>query len=362
MVSSSGSLNELRGKLKMKRNLVSIFVIGLVAGLFTVFSAIDANGQGRYVGQYSRARVDQIIREMENAADEFRRDFRNELDRSNLSSSQKRTYRNQVDNFERSTDRLRSNFDSNNDWWRSRNQVQNMVAAAAPLNNTMNSIRFRRNIERQWNRLRREINTVADTYDLPGIAGGGWNGGGGGGGGWGGGQTVNPPNWAQGTFYGTGPGGEQITLTISPNGSITANIGGSMSYGRYTSGNFLNINGAVARVTRQGNGILTTRTDTNERIAYTRTGGGGWGGGNQANPPSWARGTFYGTGPGGERITLSIQNNGSITVNIGGGIFYGYWMSGDMINIDGAVASVSRIRNGISTRRNDTGEVINYRR
>ena len=346
----------------MKRNIVSVFVIGLVAGLFTVFSAIDANGQGRYVGQYSRARVDQIIREMENAADEFRRDFRNELDRSNLSSSQKRTYRSQVDNFERSTDRLRSNFDSNNDWWRSRNQVQNMVAAAAPLNNTMNSIGFRRNIERQWNRLRREVNQVADTYDLPGIAGGGWQGGGGGGGGWGGGQTVNPPNWADGTFYGTGPRGEQITLTINPNGNVTANINGSVSYGRFTRGNYLNINGAVARVTRQGNGILTTRTDTNERIAYSRTGGGGWGGGNQVAPPSWARGTFNGRGPRGERITLTIQNNGSITASIGGGISYGYWMNGNMINIDGAIASVSRLRNGISTRRNDTGEVINYTR
>lgn len=344
----------------MKRNLVSIFLIGLVAGLFTVFSASDANGQGRYVGQYSKARVDQIIRSMEDAADEFRRDFRSELDRSNLSSSQKRTYRNQVDNFERSTDRLRSNFNSNNDWWRSRNQVQNVVAAAQPLNTTMNSIRFRRNIERQWNRLRNEVNTVADTYDLPGIAGGGWTGGGGG---WGGGQTVTPPNWAQGTFYGTAPTGEQITLTINPNGSVTANIGGGMSYGRFTSGNYLNINGAVARVTRQGNGILTQRNDTGERIAYTRTGGGGWGGGNQATPPSWARGTFYGTGPGGERITLSIQNNGSITANIGGGISYGYWMNNNMINIDGAIASVARLRNGgISTRRNDTGEVINYRR
>ena len=286
----------------MKRNLVSIFVIGLVAGLFTVFSAIDANGQGRYVGQYSRARVDQIIREMENAADEFRRDFRNELDRSNLSGGQKRTYRNQVDNFENETDRLRSNFDRDNNWWRSRNQVQRVVNAAAPLNNTMNSIAFRRNIERQWNRLRREVNQVADTFDLPGIAGGGWQGGGGGGG-----QTVNPPNWADGTFYGTGPRGEQITLTINPNGNVTANINGSVSYGRFTRGNYININGAVARVTRQGNGILTQRTDTGERIAYTRTGGGGWGGGNQASPPSWARGTFYGTGPGGERITLTIR-------------------------------------------------------
>ena len=41
----------------------------------------------------------------------------------------------------------------------------------------MNNATFRRNLERQWNRLRNDINKLADTYDLPGLNGGGWNGG-----------------------------------------------------------------------------------------------------------------------------------------------------------------------------------------
>lgn len=91
-------------------------------------------------------------------------------------------------------------------------------------------------------------------------------------------QQMNPPAWAVGTFYGSGPNGERITLTISNTGNVQADINGGMSYGIYITGNRFNINGAIARVTRQRNGILTTRVDNGEQIAYSRT---TWGGGNQ---------------------------------------------------------------------------------
>ena len=229
----------------------------------------------------------------------------------------------------------------------------------------MNSLPFRRNIENQWNSLRNNINTVADTYDLPGLNGGGWNGGGWNpGGGNGGGQTITPPSWAQGTFYGRAPDGSQIMLTVARNGSVNANINGSMSYGTFTRGNLLNIGGAVARVTRQGNGILTSRTDTGERISYSRNswGGGGWNPGNPITPPSWARGTFYSTAPDGNRITLMIANNGQVTVEIGGNMSYGTFIQGNMLSINGATARVTSISRGIRTVRTDNGERIDYRR
>lgn len=190
---------------------------------------------------------------------------------------------------------------------------------------------------------------------------------GGGGGGWGGGgNTVRPPNWAQGVFYGTGPRGEQITLTIAANGSVNASVNGGMTYGRFTAGNYINLGGAVARVTRQGNRILTTRTDNGERIYYTRTGGGGggWGGnsGNQISPPSWARGTFFGTAPNGTQIILTIASDGSVTADAGGGLSYGSFTSGNYLNINGATSRVTSINRGIRTTRTDNGEIINYRR
>src|SRR5688572_24116422 len=212
----------------MKPNKITLgFVAIFTAAIMVMSAATEVSAQGRYVGQYSKAQVDEIIRRLEDSSDEFRVDFRRELDRSNLSSSQKNTYRRQVDTFENATDRLRSNFDSQNNWWNSRSQVQNVVANSRPLNITMNAIGFRRNIERQWNQLRNNVNTLADTYDLPGIAGGGWTGGGGGGGG--GGNAQRPPNWAVGTWYWLEGYGR--TMTIASNGQITLYNNGRTSRG-----------------------------------------------------------------------------------------------------------------------------------
>ena len=345
--------------------LKSILFSVLLAGVGAVFAPSETFAQGRYVGQYSRANVDNIVRRVEDSGDEFRRDFRNALDRSNLSNTQKRNYRGQVDGFERATDQLRSRFDRENDWWQTRSQVQDVVAAARPLNITMNRIGFRRTIERQWNRLRNDVNTLADTYDLPGIAGGGWQGGGPGpGGGGGAGVVVTPPNWAQGVFYGRAPNGSPITLTIARNGSVNAQVDGQTLYGSFRRGNILRMGNDTSRVTRSGNGIVTTRTDIGERIVYSRTGGGGGGGwtGGQIAPPSWARGTFQGRSPQGSLIILTIAANGNVTARIGNNTLYGSYTRGSYLTIDGAVSRVTRIGNGLRTTRTDNGEVIDYRR
>ncbi|MBP6003874.1 MAG: hypothetical protein KA746_10615 [Pyrinomonadaceae bacterium] len=192
------------------------------------------------------------------------------------------------------------------------------------------------------------------------------------GGNWGGnnGDQVSPPSWARGTFYGTGPGGEQITLTINNNGSVTASVNGSMSYGSFARGNYLNLGGATSSVTRNGSGITTTRTDNGERISYSKNSwnngnnGGNWNNGNnsggQISPPSWARGTFYGTGPGGEQITLTISNNGSVTASVNGSPSYGSFTRGNYLNLGGATSSVTRNGSGITTTRTDNGERISY--
>jgi hypothetical protein len=325
----------------------------------TAFSG-SAAAQGRYVGQYSKSDVSDIIRRVEDSGDTFRNAFRNELDRSNLSSSQKRTYRNQADSFENATDRLRTNFDSQNSWWESRNQVQNVLSNTRPLNTTMVSIAFRRNIERQWNQLRNDVNKLADTYDLPGIAGGGWNGGPwnpGNPGNPGGGQTSTPPSWAQGTFYSNYPA---ITVTINRNGQVTAINNGQTYYGRFYR-NQIYLNNDVSTVSRNGNGIRTYNRNSGQTTDYSRgTGGGGGGGGDWggpvSNPPSWARGTFYGNG-----ITLTIASNGRITVISGGQTYYGRYYN-NQIYLNNDVSTVSRNGNGIRTYNQNSGQTTNYRR
>ena len=337
------------------KNISARLVSTTTAALFVFVLAGVAAAQGRYTDRYSRADVDTVIRNVEDRADEFRRDFYAELERSNMGSSQERVYRNQVNNFENATDRLRSNFDSDNQWWQSRNQVRNVITNATPLNSTMNSIAFRRRIERQWNQLRNAVNRLADTYDLPGVAGGGWQGGPGNPGNPGGG-TSRPPNWAVGTWYWVQGSGR--SFTIDSNGRVTENLDGEINYGTYNNGN-IHLGGSRSSVTRTARGIRTYNFNTGETSDYTRRNTPGGEGGNTSRPPSWAVGTWRWVQGSGRRFT--IQANGRVVEYINGRTNYGTYYNG-ILNINGTESDVRRTRDGIQTYNRLTGEVSDYRR
>ena len=356
------------------KKIVSPFIAVAAFGLFILASSLF--GQGRYANVYSRAQVNEFVRQLEQSSDQFHTDFRREVSNSDLSNSTRRTYNNYADQFENAVDKLRRRFDSSDSWWQSRNEVRDMISNSQNLNTTMNSASFRRRIERQWNRLRDDINKLADTYDLPGLNGGGWNGGPGypdGSGippiGGGDRDQIAPPSWARGTFYGTAPNGTRVILTISNNGRVTANVGGPIAYGSFTRGNYLNMGDSISRVTQQRDGFVTTRVDNGERIVYSRDeyGSGGpsippGGGGNQISPPSWARGTFYGTAPNGTNIVLTIYANGNVSANIGGSMFNGRFTEGNYLDMGDSLSQVTRQGNGFLTTRTDNGERIYYRR
>lgn len=366
-------MRKFRGKIMRTKKIIDKFPIAAIAFVMLA-GTFGVSAQGRYATQYSRNDVDNIIKRLEDSGDSFRTDFRREVDRSSLNSSQKRTYKNQVDSFENATDRLRSDFNRGNSWWESRSQVQNVISNAQPLNSTMNVISFRRNIERQWTRLRDDVNKLADTYDLPGINGGGWNGGpwnpgnpGNPGGGWNGGDngpTSTPPSWAQGTFYSQYPA---ITLTINRNGRVTAVNNGQTFYGRFYR-NMIYLNGDTSTITRSGNGVRTYNRNTGATTDYSRNSwggnnpgnGGGWGEGPASAPPSWARGNFINVN-GSQQILLTIESNGRVVVVNNGQTYYGRYYQ-NLLYLNGDVSTVSRSGNGIQTYNRNNGQYTTYRR
>jgi hypothetical protein len=176
----------------------------------------------------------------------------------------------------------------------------------------------------------------------------------------------NVPDWAIGTFTGRNPqSGGNITLTISSNGSVAINFGGANSYATMN-GDRLTNNGVVSRVTRINNGIRTTRLDNGEQIDYFANSTGNnnrrTNRNRNAKVPSWAVGTFNGRNPQtGGTITLTITNNGDVTINMNGSISYATIEEGILIN-NGIESNISKISNGIRTIRIDNGERIDYRR
>lgn len=245
---------------------LNFLVFGAFLLALTALTSVDTNAQGRYTNRYSKRDVGNIIAKLENSSNVFTREFDSQMDKSSLNGTSEEDRLNDiVRNYDDSLDDLRREFDRNNTWWESRNDVQNVMSDAQRVNQMMNSLSFARKLERQWNNMRKDLNKLADTYDFPALDGTGFGGGGGG-------NVGNVPNWAVGTFYTRNPQtGGNITLTINSNGNVTINSDGSVSYATMN-GDRLNNNGIEARVTRTNNGIRTTRTDNGERIDYQRQG------------------------------------------------------------------------------------------
>ncbi len=352
------------------KNLFAAIFSAAILSLMVLIMPQASSAQGRYATQYSKAQVGQIIANLETSSGDFRSNFDRAMDNSNYNGTRDEDrFNGYIKSFDKEVNELRRDYNRNNNWWDIRNQVESVIRQAGPVNNMMNSISFRRNLERQWNKLRNDINKLADTFDMRGINGGGWNGGpwnpgngngNGNGGNW---NAVTPPSWARGTFYGTAPNGERIVLTINRNGSVTSQVGYGVNRGVYTRNNMLYINGMTSKVENTRNGIRTVQSSNREIINYSKNNnGGGWdgGGGGVGNAPSWAVGRFSGRNPqNGQPITLNIDKNGRVSVNIGGGMSYGT-INGSTLTINGESSTVTRTRNGITTVSNRDGERINY--
>ena len=335
-----------------KRKILSILIVSvcIAAGASAVMA------QGRYANVYSRMDVDNFIRSLENSSDVFSRDFKSA---GGTNSGERRI----VNRFENALDRLRRRFNSSNSWWNSRNDVQGIMTEARQVNVMMNNDRFARRLERQWRDLRRDVNKLADTYDLPELGG---QFGGGGGGGWippggGEGQTSTPPSWAQGTFYSTS--GPRISMTIDRNGRITLNNEGNTYYGRYYRGQMY-LNNDASAVSRSGNGISTYNQSNGQTTFYTRDSYGGGGGpgyeGPVSTPPNWAIGTFYETN--GSSIQMTISSNGGVLVINAGQSYNGRYYNGQ-IYLNNDVSTVTRLgRNGIRTYNQNLNQTTDYQR
>ena len=179
------------------------------------------------------------------------------------------------------------------------------------------------------------------------------------------------PDWAIGTFTGRNPqNGSTIILTINSNGNVIADFGGGfVSYGTLDN-KTLKMGNDVARISKTNNGIRATSRDSRgvvEVIEYVRS---NWNNGNNGNNddwdnqsgkvPSWAVGTFYGTNPqNGTPITLTIQSNGHVSINMNGAVNSAS-MYKDQLKNGPYTARITRLNNGI--RATSNGEAIDYYR
>ena len=344
----------------------AFMMMGAILALATLWMPISTEAQAvlRNQNRLNRGDIERIIVRLENSSDRFRRAFDQQMDRNRRSNDDQ--YVGIVNEFEESVDRLRSEFNNNTSWWQPRNQVSEMVREAQDVNVMMNSLSFRRSLETQWNAMRTDINTLADTFDLPGLNGGGWQGGNNGGG-WnngmgGGGRPVRPPTWAVGTFYSTN-GTNEIQLTIGADGYASVINDGQTYQGKYTR-NGLWVNGDSSTLQQTRNGLRTYNKSQGVWTNYRRNrnnGGGGVDPNMGSRPPTWAIGTFVPNSI--SDMSMTIDAAGRVTVYRDGQTYYGtYNGQNNTLNLNNDMSTVTQSGRGIRTYNSRTGETTNYRR
>lgn len=145
---------------------ISATVLTLLAMALMVTAT--ASAQGRFRGRnYTKADVDRIIKRCEDRSDAFTRMIDRNLDRSRLDGTRREDNINdQVRDLERALDELRREFDRRDTWRETRREVEKVMRESDEISALMKNARFDRNVEREWQLVKADLNKLAGIYEL----------------------------------------------------------------------------------------------------------------------------------------------------------------------------------------------------
>ncbi len=116
----------------------------------------------------TKAQVEQVINRVEERVDNFDDYFDRSLDNSRLDGTEREDWLNKrARDLESATDELRREFDRRDAWAENKAEVRNCLNIASDIDKTMRSRKFAKATEAIWSRVRYELNTLADIYNLP---------------------------------------------------------------------------------------------------------------------------------------------------------------------------------------------------
>ena len=357
---------------------------GLVALGFILAISLGTAGSASAQYQrrtYARTDIERFIRAVEQSAQDFQRDFDTRLDRSRIDGRpQEDTYNRQVQNLTSALSSLRSNFNSRNDWWLARSDMQRVLSAATSVNSIMSSrqVRGGGGLNRQWTVLRQNLDQLATAFNLPPV----------------GTNFAGIPTYPQyggnarnctatGTYRGYTNTGES-ELTIARDGTATLRpLNSSYVYSGRCANDVVYFEWGAFNLVRDGRNLTIVEVgNQGNRTSFRRTSGGGrlgdvvetYPGQNYGNVPSWAVGVFRGMTNDGE-AELTIRPDGVATARslINNNVFNGRyandlltfdWGSFRLVNEGGGIRAVEvGKRTGILYRRvsdytGDTGTYV----
>lgn len=154
----------------MKKAVLKL-VAGLGVLLVILLLADVGNAQRRRESRNKRmtkAQVEQVINRVEERVDNFDDYFDRSLDNSRLDGTKREDWLNKrASDLESATDELRREFDKSDSWAENKNEVRNCLNIATDIDKTMRKQKLSKTTEEIWGRVRYELNTLADIYNLP---------------------------------------------------------------------------------------------------------------------------------------------------------------------------------------------------
>jgi len=157
----------------LNRNFFRL-LIGLGAMALLLGLADTGNAQRRRESRgraLTKAQVKVIISRVEDRVDNFVKNFDKSLDRSKLDGSSREDWlMKRARDLESATDELSREFDRRDAWIENKEEVRRCLNIASDIDRNMRNYRYGAATENNWSRVRYELNSLADVYNLPKVS------------------------------------------------------------------------------------------------------------------------------------------------------------------------------------------------
>lgn len=155
----------------MKKTSFLKLAVGFSAILLVLSLAESGNAQRKRESRgrgMTKAQVKVVIDRVEDRVDNFVKNFDKSLDRSRLNGSSREDWlMNRARDLESATDELSREFDRRDAWAENKEEVRKCLRIASDIDNNIRRNRYSSVTEGNWDRVRYELNTLADIYNLP---------------------------------------------------------------------------------------------------------------------------------------------------------------------------------------------------
>ncbi|HEY0427129.1 MAG TPA: hypothetical protein VGC76_04905 [Pyrinomonadaceae bacterium] len=152
---------------------VGLFAVLTILSLADTSSAQRRNRRESRNTMMSKAQVKVVINRVEDRVDNFVKNFNKSLDKSKLNGTSREDWLDKrARNLESATDELAREFDRRDTWAENKDEVRKCLNIATDIDTNMTNYKYGAATEANWARVRYELNTLADIYNMPKVGAG----------------------------------------------------------------------------------------------------------------------------------------------------------------------------------------------